>query len=79
MYVSLPGLTTASLAPQGRIFVRDFAATQPGPRVDQAAVYAAQAAEVLLAIEAGRGSDGPSCAARLAGSSRRRGNDEQIK
>jgi DNA-binding SARP family transcriptional activator/ABC-type branched-subunit amino acid transport system substrate-binding protein/streptogramin lyase len=48
MYVSLPGLTTGSIAPQGRFFVRDFAATQPGQGVDQAAVYAAQAAEVLL-------------------------------
>jgi branched-chain amino acid transport system substrate-binding protein len=49
MYVSLPGLTHVGLAPEGRFFVRDFAATQPGQAVQQTAVYAAQAAEVLLA------------------------------
>jgi len=36
------------LGPGGRSFLRGFGSTQPGARVDIAAVYAAQAAELLL-------------------------------
>lgn len=36
------------LPPEGKRFLREFGATQPGSRVDIAAVYAAQAAELLL-------------------------------
>ena len=46
--VSLPGLTNAGLPPAGRHFVSQFAATQPGGRVQQSAVYAAQATIVML-------------------------------
>ena len=48
MYVSLPGGTLSSLGPEGRFFARSFAATQPGQAVDQTAIYAAQAASMLL-------------------------------
>jgi ABC-type branched-subunit amino acid transport system substrate-binding protein len=49
MYVSAAGLTPGVLGPEGRFFVRGFAATQPGQAVDQTAIYAAQAASLLLA------------------------------
>jgi branched-chain amino acid transport system substrate-binding protein len=48
MYISLPGLVTQRLTPKARSFVRDFGATQRGAEVEPSAVYAAQAAEVLL-------------------------------
>ena len=48
-YVSVIGLTLDDLPAAGRRFVREFAVTQPGGRVDVSAVYAAQATEVLLA------------------------------
>jgi YVTN family beta-propeller protein len=48
MYVSFLGRTSDRLPPAGRVFMRKFAATQPG-RVDVTAAYAAQATEVLLA------------------------------
>jgi DNA-binding SARP family transcriptional activator/DNA-binding beta-propeller fold protein YncE len=48
-YVSLPGLTIDRLPPAGRRFVREFAAIQPGGRVEVSSVYAAQATELLLA------------------------------
>jgi branched-chain amino acid transport system substrate-binding protein len=48
MYVSLPGVVTQRLTPKARTFVRDFGATQRGTEVEPSAVYAAQAAEVLL-------------------------------
>lgn len=47
-YVSLLGLTLDRLPPAGRRFLREFAPIQPGGKVDAFAVYAAQAAEVLL-------------------------------
>jgi YVTN family beta-propeller protein len=47
-YVSINGLVNERLGLAGRKFVRDFGSTQPGARVDIAAVYAAQAAELLL-------------------------------
>jgi YVTN family beta-propeller protein len=47
-YVSIDGLVNERLEPAGRTFLRDFGSTQPGARVDIAAVYAAQAAELLL-------------------------------
>jgi branched-chain amino acid transport system substrate-binding protein len=52
MYVSLTGLTIEQLGRAGRLFVRRFAATQPGAEIEPAAVYAAQATEVLLAAVA---------------------------
>jgi len=47
-YVSIDGLVNERLGPGGRSFLRGFGSTQPGARVDIAAVYAAQAAELLL-------------------------------
>ena len=47
-YVSIDGLVNERLGPAGRTFLRDFGATQPGAKVDIAAVYAAQAAELLV-------------------------------
>jgi DNA-binding SARP family transcriptional activator/ABC-type branched-subunit amino acid transport system substrate-binding protein/streptogramin lyase len=47
-YVTIEGLVNELLPPAGRVFVRDFRATQPAGRVDSAAVYAAEATEVLL-------------------------------
>jgi DNA-binding SARP family transcriptional activator/ABC-type branched-subunit amino acid transport system substrate-binding protein len=55
VHVSFPGLDPAHLGPAGRAFVRAFGATRQGP-VDQAAVYAAAAAE--LALDAIARSDG---------------------
>jgi branched-chain amino acid transport system substrate-binding protein len=48
MYVSLLGLVPQSFPPAGRRFTQDFAATQPGAEIERTALYAAQAAEVLL-------------------------------
>jgi ABC-type branched-subunit amino acid transport system substrate-binding protein len=45
---SRPVWIAASFGPEGRFFVRSFGATQPGQSVDQTAIYAAQAASVLL-------------------------------
>jgi len=53
--ISVPGLDAGHLGPAGRAFVRAFGATRQGP-VDQAAVYAAAAAE--LALDAIARSDG---------------------
>ena len=47
-YVSIDGLVNERLGPAGRKFLRDFGSTQPGANVDGAAVYAAQAAELLF-------------------------------
>jgi branched-chain amino acid transport system substrate-binding protein len=46
--VSFPGLTADRLPPAGRHFAAQFGATQPGGRVDEAAVYAAAATTILL-------------------------------
>jgi branched-chain amino acid transport system substrate-binding protein len=43
-----PGLTTQGLPPAGRHFVAQFGATQPGGRVEEEAVYGAQAAALML-------------------------------
>ena len=48
MYVSLNGITVERLSPTGREFATAFAATQPGAAIQPMAIYAAQAAEVLL-------------------------------
>ena len=48
MYVSLNGLTVERLSPSGRAFATAFAATQPSADIQPTAIYAAQAAEVLL-------------------------------
>jgi branched-chain amino acid transport system substrate-binding protein len=48
-YVSLIGLTSDGLPPSGRSYLRRFAAVQPGGQADVSTVYAAQAAEALLA------------------------------
>jgi DNA-binding SARP family transcriptional activator/ABC-type branched-subunit amino acid transport system substrate-binding protein/streptogramin lyase len=47
--IAISGVTNERLPEAGRAFVRGFGATQPGGRVDNAAVYAAQAAEVMIA------------------------------
>jgi YVTN family beta-propeller protein len=47
-YVSIEGLVNERLGTGGKRFLREFGATQPGSRVDIAAVYAAQATELLL-------------------------------
>ena len=47
-YISIDGMVFERLAAAGRKFWRDFGSTQPGANVDVAAVYAAQAAELLL-------------------------------
>ena len=48
VYLSLPGLAPEGLGPEGRAFVRAFAATQPGAVVHRQSVYAAAAAATLL-------------------------------
>ena len=48
-YVSIEGQVNERLGPTGKRFLREFGATQPGSHVDIASVYAAQAAELLLA------------------------------
>jgi len=48
MYVSLSGLLTERLPPAGEAFAERFGRTQAGTGVEPAAVYAAQAAEVLI-------------------------------
>ena len=47
-YVSIDGMVNERLGPAGRKFLREFGSTQPGADVDVAAVYAAQATELLL-------------------------------
>jgi DNA-binding SARP family transcriptional activator/ABC-type branched-subunit amino acid transport system substrate-binding protein len=47
-YVSLTGLTLDRLPAAGRRFLREFAPLQPGGKVETFAVYAAEAADVLL-------------------------------
>ena len=47
-YVSIEGLVNERLGLAGKRFLRDFGSTQPEARVDPAAVYAAQAAELLV-------------------------------
>ncbi len=48
MYVSLAGVVTGHLPPEGAAFVERFGKTQAGADVEPSAVYAAQATEVLL-------------------------------
>jgi DNA-binding SARP family transcriptional activator/ABC-type branched-subunit amino acid transport system substrate-binding protein len=48
-YITLPGLTLSGLPPAGRRFARELAATAPRTAVQPASVYAAQAAEIVLA------------------------------
>ena len=48
MYVSLSGLLTERLPPAGEAFAERFGRTQAGTGVEPAAVYATQAAEVLI-------------------------------
>jgi branched-chain amino acid transport system substrate-binding protein len=55
-YVSLAGIVTDRLPPAGAHFVERFAQTQAGAEIEPSAVYAAQAAEVL--VDAIRRSDG---------------------
>jgi branched-chain amino acid transport system substrate-binding protein len=46
--VSLAGLAGDRLPPAGRHFVAQFGATQPGGRVDESAVYIAEATAIML-------------------------------
>jgi YVTN family beta-propeller protein len=55
-YIPVSGLVPDGLGPAGRSFVKRFSATQPDGSVTAAAVYAAQAAEIML--DAIAGSDG---------------------
>ena len=48
VYISLAGTVTERLPPAGADFVRHFAKTQAGVKVEPSAVYAAEAAGVLL-------------------------------
>ncbi|MBA2346978.1 MAG: ABC transporter substrate-binding protein, partial [Solirubrobacterales bacterium] len=48
VFVSLPGLVTEELPPRGEAFVRRFAGTRAGDEIEPSAVYAAQAADVVL-------------------------------
>jgi branched-chain amino acid transport system substrate-binding protein len=48
VFVSLSGVVTERLPPAGAAFARRFGRTQPGAEVEPSAVYAAQAAEVVL-------------------------------
>src|SRR5215204_4211911 len=48
IHFSYPGLPLERLGPEGRRFVAEFGATQPGGFVTLDAVYAAQATELLL-------------------------------
>jgi branched-chain amino acid transport system substrate-binding protein len=48
VYISLSGLTIQKLGAGGRRFARAFSATQPGIELEPSAIYAAQAAEVML-------------------------------
>ena len=48
VHISLPGLLPIVLGPEGRNWVHDFAATQPGIPVHRHSVYAAAAAVTLL-------------------------------
>jgi branched-chain amino acid transport system substrate-binding protein len=46
--VSLAGAVTERLPPEGTAFARRFARTQAGVEVEPSAIYAAQAAQVVL-------------------------------
>lgn len=48
VFVSLPGVVTERLPPAGAAFVRRFGRAQAGAAIEPAAVYAAQAAQVVL-------------------------------
>lgn len=48
-YITMPGLTLSGLPPAGRRFASELAATAPRTAVQPASVYAAQAAEIVLA------------------------------
>ena len=48
VFVSLAGVVTESLPPEGAAFVRRFARTQAGGVIEPSAVYAAQATDVVL-------------------------------
>jgi len=48
VFVSLAGLVPERLPPAGAAFVERFARTQPGAEIEPSAVYAAQAAQVVL-------------------------------
>src|SRR5204863_10189336 len=65
MYVTIEGVLNERLGAAGKRFLREFGATQPGSRVDIAAVYAAQAAELLLAAIARSDGTRASVAAEL--------------
>jgi branched-chain amino acid transport system substrate-binding protein len=56
MYVSVAGLPVEQLPAEGKAFVKAFGATQKGGTVDPYAVYAAQAADVI--VQAIANSDG---------------------
>jgi YVTN family beta-propeller protein len=63
--ITFPGLTLEGLPPAGRHFVAQFGATQPGVRVDEAAVYAAAAMTLMLDAVARSDGTRPSVTAEL--------------
>jgi branched-chain amino acid transport system substrate-binding protein len=65
VYVSLSGLTIQKLSAPGRRFAREFSATQPGVELEPSAIYAAQAAEVMLDAIARSDGTRPSIVSRL--------------
>jgi branched-chain amino acid transport system substrate-binding protein len=72
-YVTLEGLAAESLDGAGRAFLHDFAATQAGRPITLAAVYAAEATEVLLDAIARSDGTRESVARRLLETERRDG------
>ena len=72
-YVSSPGFPIERLPPEGRHFVAAFGAAQGARAVEQASVYAAQAAEVLLDAIAASDGTRPSVVQALRRARVRRG------
>jgi branched-chain amino acid transport system substrate-binding protein len=73
VYVSLEGVVKERLGSTGRKFLREFGATQPGKDVDIAAIYAAQATEVLVAAIARSDGTRASVSSQLFGARVRNG------
>ena len=71
--ISVSGLPASNLSPEGRTFVREFGATQPGGRVRMPSVYAAEATVALLDALAGSDGSRPAVTRRLLATSVRRG------
>ncbi len=64
-YISVAGLPSERLPPAGQAFVKAFAPSEPGAAIDPYAVYAAQAADVILAAVAASDGTRAAVASRL--------------